>query len=60
VDASGNIVRVLDWATYQNGKLVSDSAMPQLEGAPHEGSIGTDEPAVAEPVPVTDEQGTAL
>jgi uncharacterized protein len=60
VDASGNIVRVLDWATYQNGKLVSDSAMPQLEGASDEGSIGTDEPTVAEPVPVTDEQGTAL
>jgi hypothetical protein len=60
VDANGNIVRVLDWATYQNGELVSDSAAPQLEGAPDEGSIGTDEPAVAEPVSVTDEQGATL
>ena len=60
VDANGNIVRVLDWATYQNGALVSDSAAPQLEGAPNEGSIGTDESAVAEPVSVTDEQGTTL
>ena len=28
VDPQGNIVRMLDWATYQNGKLVSDSAAP--------------------------------
>jgi len=61
VDPQGNIVRMLDWATYQNGKLVSDSAVPQLEDATHEEATGTTAPAVVEPVAVgSDEQGTAL
>ena len=61
VDPQGNIVRMLDWATYQNGKLVSDSAAPQLEDATHEEATDTTSPAVVEPVAVgSDEQGTAL
>ena len=61
VDPQGNIVRMLDWATYQNGKLVSDSAVPQLEDTTHEEATGTTAPAVVEPVAVgSDEQGTAL
>ena len=61
VDPQGNIVRMLDWATYQNGKLVSDSAVPQLEDATHEEATDTTSPAVVEPVAVgSDEQGTAL
>ncbi|MBL0521815.1 penicillin-binding protein activator [Aeromonas enteropelogenes] len=60
VDAKGNIIRTLNWGTYRNGKLVDDNAAPQLEAPSNEESIGVDEPAVAEPVPVSDEQGTAL
>ena len=61
VDPQGNIVRMLDWATYQNGKLVSDSAAPQLEDATHEEATDTTSPAVVEPVAVgSDEQGTTL
>ncbi|MFM5438903.1 penicillin-binding protein activator [Aeromonas enteropelogenes] len=60
VDAKGNIIRTLNWGTYRNGKLVDDNAAPQLEAPSNEESIGVDEPAVAEPVPVSDEQGTVL
>ena len=60
VDAQGNIVRMLSWGTYQNGKLVDENAVQQLEEPSNEGTMETDAPAVAEPVPLTDEQGTAL
>ncbi|MGN5149542.1 penicillin-binding protein activator [Aeromonas enteropelogenes] len=60
MDAKGNIIRTLNWGTYRNGKLVDDNAAPQLEAPSNEESIGVDEPAVAEPVPVSDEQGTVL
>ena len=60
VDAQGNIVRMLSWGTYQNGKLVDENAVQQLEEPSHDGTMETDAPTVAEPVPLTDEQGTAL
>ncbi|UBR45921.1 penicillin-binding protein activator [Aeromonas veronii] len=60
VDAQGNIVRMLSWGTYQNGKLVDENAVQQLEEPSNEGTMETDAPAVAEPVPLTNEQGTAL
>lgn len=60
VDAQGNIVRMLSWGTYQNGKLVDENAVQQLEEPSNEGTMETDTPAVAEPVPLTNEQGTAL
>ncbi|MGL5327136.1 MAG: penicillin-binding protein activator, partial [Aeromonas sp.] len=60
VDAQGNIVRMLSWGTYQNGKLVDENAVQQLEEPSNEGTMETDAPAVAEPVPLPHEQGTAL
>ncbi|MGY3915650.1 penicillin-binding protein activator [Aeromonas australiensis] len=60
VDAKGNIVRMLSWGTYQNGKLIDENAAQQLEEPSNEGTMETNAPAVAEPVPLTDEQGTAL
>ncbi|WP_042012401.1 penicillin-binding protein activator [Aeromonas fluvialis] len=60
VDAQGNIVRMLSWGTYQNGKLVDENAVQQLEEPSNEGTMETDAPAVTEPVPLTHEQGTAL
>ena len=36
VDPQGNIVRMLDWATYQNGAWSSDSAAPSWSDATHE------------------------
>lgn len=60
VDAQGNIVRMLSWATYQNGKLVDENAVQQLEEPANEGAVSTDAPAIAEPVPAPVEQGTAL
>ncbi|WP_236757872.1 penicillin-binding protein activator [Aeromonas cavernicola] len=60
VDSKGNIVRRLSWGTYQNGKLVEDSATTQLEKPAHEGSMEMDAQTTAEPVPLTGEQGTAL
>lgn len=60
VDAQGNIVRMLNWGTYQNGKLVDESAVQPLKDPANEGTVETDVPAVAEPVPSTTEQGTAL
>jgi outer membrane PBP1 activator LpoA protein len=60
VDAQGNIVRMLSWATYQNGKLVDENAVQQLEEPANEGAVSTDAPAIAEPVPAPFEQGTAL
>lgn len=60
VDAQGNIVRMLSWATYQNGKLVDENAVQQLEEPANEGAVSTDAPAIAEPVPAPVQQGTAL
>jgi len=60
VDAQGNIVRMLNWGTYQNGKLVDENAVQQLEEPANEGTMETDVPAVAEPAPLSSEQGTAL
>jgi hypothetical protein len=60
VDTQGNIVRMLSWATYQNGKLVDENAVQQLEEPSSEGAMETNAPAIAEPVPLSDTQGTAL
>ncbi|MFB2863715.1 penicillin-binding protein activator [Aeromonas sp. MdU4] len=60
VDAQGNIVRMLSWGTYQNGKLVDENAVQQLEEPTNEGAVSTDAPAIAEPVLAPAEQGTAL
>ncbi|MOA46527.1 hypothetical protein D3C78_1690540 [compost metagenome] len=61
VDPHGNVVRVLDWAVYQDGKLVSDSALPQPESSPHEEATDQTAPTVVEPVAIgSGEQGTAL
>jgi len=64
IDAEGNVVRMLNWATYQNGKLVEDNATLQLEELNHEETMGselpTDAATMAEPLPITDQQGSAL
>ncbi|MGL5224533.1 MAG: penicillin-binding protein activator [Aeromonas sp.] len=60
VDPQGNIIRMLSWATYQNGKLVDENAVQPLEVPSNERAVATDAPAVAAPTPTTHEQGSAL
>ena len=60
VDPQGNVVRILSWGTYQNGQLIDENAAQPLEEPASEGAMETDDPAIAEPVPLTNEQGPAL